>query len=79
MALLVSRESGESGNLRPIWHWTDSKIRCHILCCIIALTNLRLISLWLKRAGIKMSIDTAMAICAVFASACAGMPAKSNL
>ena len=37
-------KSGEFGNLRPIWHWTDSKIRCHILCCIIALSYLRLIS-----------------------------------
>ncbi|MFN2343951.1 MAG: IS1634 family transposase [Desulfonatronovibrio sp.] len=53
-------KSGEFGNLRPIWHWTDSKIRCHILCCIIALTYLRLIKLWLKKAGLQMSIDTAM-------------------
>jgi len=53
-------KSGEFGNLRPIWHWTDSKIRCHILCCIIALAYLRLIRLWLKRSGLQMSIDTAM-------------------
>ena len=53
-------KSGEFGNLRPIWHWTDSKIRCHILCCIIALVYLRLIKLWLKRTGLQMSIDTAM-------------------
>jgi transposase len=52
--------SGEFGNLRPIWHWTDSKIRCHILCCILALVYLRLIRLWLKRTGLQMSIDTAM-------------------
>jgi transposase len=53
-------KSGEFGNLRPIRHWTDSKIRCHILCCIIALIYLRLIKLWLKKAGLPMSIDTTM-------------------
>ena len=21
--------------MRPIFHWTNSKIRCHILCCMI--------------------------------------------
>ncbi len=47
----------EFGNMCPIYHWTDSKIRCHILCCIIALTYLRLLSLWIKKAGIMVSID----------------------
>ncbi|WP_456325078.1 IS1634 family transposase [Desulfonauticus submarinus] len=50
----------EFGNMRPIYHWTDSKIRCHILCCIIALTYLRLLSLWIKKAGIMVSIDKIM-------------------
>ena len=47
-------KSGEFGNLRPIWHWTDSKIRCHILCCIIALSYLRLIKLenWQKKVKV---------------------------
>jgi len=50
----------EFGNIRPIYHWTDKKIRCHILCCIVALTYLRLLSLWLKKAGIMLSIDKIM-------------------
>jgi len=30
-------------NINPFFHWTDSKIRCHLLTCVIALTVLRLI------------------------------------
>jgi len=41
-------------------HWTDSKIRCHILTCIITLAYLRLIELRPKRAGHPMSTATAM-------------------
>ena len=53
-------KSSEFANMRPIWHWTDQKISCHILCCVIALTYLRLISLWLQRAGVDMTPDQAM-------------------
>ena len=53
-------KAGEFGNFRPIWHWTDSKISCHILSCIIALTYLRLMTLWLNRAGAEYSADRAM-------------------
>jgi hypothetical protein len=28
-----------------MYHWTDSKIRCHLLSCIIALACLRLLEL----------------------------------
>jgi len=31
--------------VQPMFHWTDSKIRCHILTCIIALTMKRLLEL----------------------------------
>jgi transposase len=44
----------------PIRHWTDSKIRCHLLTCIIALSYLRLIELRMQRANKKMSAATAM-------------------
>lgn len=47
-------------NLMPIRHWTDSKIRCHILACIIALCYLRLIELRLERTGLKMTAVTTM-------------------
>lgn len=44
----------------PLRHWTDSKIRCHILTCVIALCYLRLIELELKKAGSPMSAAVAM-------------------
>ena len=53
-------KAGEFANMRPIWHWTDQKISCHVLCCVIALTYLKLISLWLERAGVDMTPDEAM-------------------
>lgn len=46
--------------MMPIRHWTDSKIRCHILTCIIALSYLRLVEIRLKRAGFSMSAATVM-------------------
>jgi len=47
-------------SVMPIRHWTDGKIRCHILTCVIALAYLRLIELHLRRAGILMTATTAM-------------------
>ncbi len=32
-------------------------IRCHILCCMIALTCLRILELWLARAGLALTAD----------------------
>jgi transposase len=46
--------------MMPVRHWTDSKIRCHILTCIIALSYLRLIEIRMLRANIKMSAATVM-------------------
>jgi transposase len=46
--------------MMPVRHWTDSKIRCHILTCIIALGYLRLIEIRMLRANIKMSAATVM-------------------
>jgi len=37
----------------PIRHWTDSKIRCHLFTCVVAMTYLRRIELRLASAGIK--------------------------
>lgn len=31
--------------VNPMFHWTDGKIRCHLLTCMIALTALRLLEL----------------------------------
>ena len=44
----------------PLRHWTDGKIRCHILTCVIALTYLRLLELRLARAGLSLSAAKAM-------------------
>jgi transposase len=45
----------------PVRHWTDSKIRCHILTCIVALTYLRLIEVQLQRSDLPLTAATAMA------------------
>jgi len=34
----------------PMFHWTDSKIRCHLLMCVIALTMRRLLELQVEPA-----------------------------
>lgn len=47
-------------SLMPIRHWTDSKIRCHIFSCIVALTYLRLIEIRLRRAGLSLTARTVM-------------------
>ncbi len=53
-------KAGEFGNFRPTRHWTDSKLRCHLFSCVVALTCLSLIRLWLHRAGVKYTADHAM-------------------
>ena len=47
-------------SITPIFHWTDGKIRCHLLTCIMALALLCLIEIRLKRAGLDMSAKEAM-------------------
>jgi transposase len=37
----------------PVRHWTDSKIRCHLFTCVVAMTYLRRIELKLAASGIK--------------------------
>lgn len=47
-------------SLSPMHHWTDGKIRCHILTCIIALTLLRLLEMRMKQARVSISAQSAM-------------------
>lgn len=47
-------------SILPLRHWTDGKIRCHILTCVIALTYLRLIEIRLRRAGLELSAAETM-------------------
>lgn len=44
----------------PIRHWTDSKIRCHLFTCVVAMTYLRRIELRLEAAGIKRTAADVM-------------------
>jgi transposase len=46
----------------PLRHWTDSKIRCHFLCCIIALSYLRILEIKLVEAGIHMTAQHCMEV-----------------
>ena len=47
-------------HVRPIRHWTDSKIRCHLLSCVMALTYLRCLELRLQEKGIHRTANSVM-------------------
>lgn len=47
--------------MRPIRHFTDSKMRCHMFSCVVAMTYLRLLELSLKKHGINRSAQDVMA------------------
>ena len=44
----------------PFRHWTDSKIRCHLFTCVVAMTYLRRIELRMAAAGRKRSVEEIM-------------------
>jgi len=44
----------------PLRHWTDSKIRCHLFTCVVAMTYLRRIELKMAATGQKRSIEEVM-------------------
>jgi transposase len=46
--------------MRPVRHWTDSKIRCHLFTGVVAMTYLRRLELRLIKAGIKRSAEDVM-------------------
>ena len=45
---------------RPIRHWTDSKIRCHLFTCVAAMTYLRRLELKLTSVGINRTAEDVM-------------------
>jgi transposase len=45
---------------RPIRHWTDSKIRCHLFTCVAAMTYLRRLELKLSAAGVCRTAEDVM-------------------
>ena len=47
----------EHFSLRPLFHWTDQKIRVHIFICLLGLTLATLLKMELEARGIKHSKD----------------------
>ncbi|MHB9052809.1 MAG: IS1634 family transposase [Thermoleophilia bacterium] len=45
---------------QPFRHWTDSKIRCHLFTCVVAMTYLRLMELKLAGAGVRRTAADVM-------------------
>jgi transposase len=53
-------KNDELVGVRPIRHWTDSKIRCHLVSCVVAMTYLRRIELKLRASGINRTAEDIM-------------------
>lgn len=45
---------------RPIRHWTDSKIRCHLFTCVVAMVYLRRLELRLAENGVNRTAEDVM-------------------
>lgn len=71
-------KSKEHIRLNPIYHWTDSKIRCHLLMCVIALTILRLLEIRVnsKRRKNRLSGKTIIDEMSNLDSVCLWYPKK---
>lgn len=46
---------------RPVRHWTDRMIRCHLFTCVVAMTYLRRLELKLATSGIHRTASDVMA------------------
>jgi len=46
--------------VQPLRHFTDSKIRCHLFCCVVALTYLRRLEKRLSEAGVNRTARDVM-------------------
>jgi transposase len=55
----ASKDSDSIG-VQPLRHFTDSKIRCHLFCCVVALTYLRMLEKRLADAGVKRTAAEVM-------------------
>ena len=47
-------------SIRPVRHWTDSKIRCHLFTCAVALTYLRRLEIRLRKCGLELTASSAI-------------------
>jgi len=54
-----SKDPGRVGT-RPVRHWTDGKIRCHLFTCVVALTYVRKLELRLEERGIRLTANKAL-------------------
>ncbi len=45
---------------RPVRHWTDRMIQCHLFTCVVAMTYLRRLELKLARAGLQLTAENVM-------------------
>ena len=54
-----SKDPGHVGT-RPVRHWTDGKIRCHLFTCVVALTYVRRLELRLEERGIRLTANKAL-------------------
>lgn len=43
--------------IRPLRHWTDTKIRAYIFCCIMSYVLLKLMNYKMNKAGLQMSLN----------------------
>ncbi len=46
--------------VQPVRHWTDSKIRCHLFTCVVAMTYLRRMEIKLDAAGVHRTAEDVM-------------------
>lgn len=44
-------------SVRPMWHWTDSMIRVHIFCCVLAFRLCALLRRELRNKGVTLSMN----------------------
>ena len=47
-------------SIQPIRHWTDSKIRCHLFSCVVAMVCLRRLELKLMVASVNRTAEDVM-------------------
>jgi transposase len=45
-------------NMNPFFHWTDGKLRCQILMCVISLTVLRLLEIEIEKSGLRTRLGS---------------------
>lgn len=45
-------------NMNPFFHWTDGKLRCQILMCVMSLTALRLLEIEIEKSGLHTRLGS---------------------